>query len=194
MPQKLFRNSLENVFQTNEGDLFGQLLQCPLIWRHICNFFFNSSLTLTAHTSFPHWCSLVLWFHRLAVPGYSQNKECCGGTSQTKRGSWSFLHSNLSESEFVGETGKPRLRLERLERPRTSARRFKPQRFISLLEYFPPPQASRDLRASEAKQNSYLALSKAKRLFQPRCILASVTAQAHSSRAGCRAPAIETIP
>lgn len=84
--------------------------------------------------------------------------------TQTKRGSQSFLGSNLSELDFVDDTvaGEPRLILEMLK---TSVRNFKSQRFRNLLEYFYFRQALRDLCMFEAKENSYLAMSRAIRFF-----------------------------
>lgn len=92
------------------------------------------------------------------------------GRHTDKRGYQSFLGNNLSELDVVVGTvaGKPRLILEMLK---TSVRNFKSQRCRNLLEYFSFPQASRDLCMLEAKQNLYLATSRAIQLFQPRYVL-----------------------
>lgn len=131
----------------------------------------------------------------MGVLGYSNNKECCvcWADTQAKRGSQSFIGSNLSELGFVVGTvaGKPRLILEMLK---TSVRNFKSQRFRNVLEYFYFPQASRDLCMFEAKQNSYLAMSRAIQFFQPSYVLVLVIPQAHSSSAECHATAIKTTP
>lgn len=128
----------------------------------------------------------------MGVLGYNQNKECHGRT-QTRRGSQSFLGSNLSQLDFVdgAVAGKLRLILEILK---TSVRNFKTQRFRNVLEYFYFPQVSRDPCMFEAKQNSCLAMSKVIQLFQPSYVLALVIPQAHSSTAGCYPTAIKTIP
>lgn len=117
--------------------------------------------------------------------------------TQTKRGSQSFLGSNLSELGFgVGTVeGKPRLILEMLK---TSVRNFKSQRFRNLLEYFYFPQALRDLCMFEAKENSYLAMSRAIQVFSAKLCFGTATTlvipQAHSNSAECHATAIKTTP
>lgn len=172
-----------------EGGLFGQL-----IWRGTSIHFLKSSLTSSTSLFFSFWCSEEAYVISQNGNARLQSEQGMSwADTQTKRGSWSCLGRNLSELDFVDGTvaGKPRLVLEILK---TSVRNSKSQRFRNLLEYFYFPQASRDLCMFEAKQNSYLAMSKAIQLFQPSYVLALVIPQVHSSSAGCHATAIKTIP